>query len=114
MYHDVGDLDRRTRSRFTSMRLSDEEFVVAGRAADGLFSRWCTRVIVTTGRVLAIRHVLLESSVEGVRHDRIAGITYRSGTEDTLVIEHESMTIEYSFDEGQTAETLASAIRKEL
>ncbi|MFT4922775.1 MAG: hypothetical protein ACI8XM_001994 [Haloarculaceae archaeon] len=113
-YQDIEELDGRTRSRFTSMRLSDEEFVLAGRAADGMLSRWCTRVIVTTGRVLAIRHVLLEWDVEGVRHERIAGISYRSGTEDTLVIEHESMTIEYTFDDGQTGEALASAIRKLL
>ncbi|MFC7132136.1 MULTISPECIES: hypothetical protein [Salinibaculum] len=113
LYGTPEELDRRTRSRFESVTMDGEEFVIAGRASDGLLPRWSTRVVVTTERVLSIRHVVLEWSVEGVRHRRITNVRAVSGDSPGIVVEEDrTFTTEYTFGETATRDALLAKIRE--
>lgn len=111
LYGTPDELDRRTRSRFHAVAMDGEEFVIAGRTADGLLPRWSSRVVVTTARILTIRHVFLEWSVEGVRHERITAVRSVSG--DGIVIEEDAtFTTSFTFDETETRDALLRKIRE--
>jgi hypothetical protein len=108
-YEDPADLDPRTRSRFESVRMPDEGFVLATRCDDALLERWATRVVVTTERLLAVRHVLFEWDVSGARHDWIRGIEQVDGG-STLRVEQDVGADEFAFPDADTARAVVEAV----
>jgi hypothetical protein len=103
LYERPADLDDRTRSRLDDVLMSGEAFVVGARATDGLLSRWCTRVVVTTDRVLEIRHVGLDWSLEGYRRERIHDAR-ATGDGTRLRFDAGLDEIEYDFDDAATVD----------
>lgn len=109
LYEALADVDGRTRSRLESLLMADERFVLAARCDDGLLERWATRVVVTSDRVLAVRHVLFEWDVTGVRYDWIRGVDRVDGGQ-TLRVEQDVDAHEFAFPDADTAAAVASAL----
>lgn len=105
LYERFEDLDDRTRSRLDDVLMAEEAFVVGARATDGLLARWCTRVVVTTDRVLEIRHVGLDWSVEGHRRERIHDAR-ATGDGTRLRFEASLDEVEYDFADEATVDRL--------
>jgi len=112
VYRSLDELNGRVASRVRSLLEPDETFVLAVRATDGLFDRWSTHVAVTTRRLLTVRVVLLESSVTGVRFDRLDDVTLDEPAA-TVQVTHGLETNEYAFDSAETAAALADTITEQ-
>lgn len=109
LYERLEDLDDRTRSRLDDALMADEAFLVGARATDGLLARWCTRVVVTTDRVLEIRHVGLDWSLEGHRRERIHDAR-PSGDGTRLLFEAGLDEVEYAFEDATTVDRLLTEL----
>lgn len=107
LYEDRSDLDDRTRTRLESVLTVGERFVLAGQCDDALFYQWATRFVVTTDRVLTVRHTLVEWSVEGARHDWIQGVGHIWASTGRL--EREVDADEFSFPGTGTADAVLEA-----
>jgi hypothetical protein len=110
LYEAVEELDDRTRSRLENVLMADEEFIVGARAADGLLSRWCSRIIVTTRRVISIRHVGLDWSVDGHRRERIHDVSGPSGPENRVMFTDGLTAVEYTFEDAVAAKRIAEEL----
>lgn len=93
--------------------MPDEGFVLAARYDDALLERWATRVVVTTERVLAVRHVLFEWNVAGARHDWIRGIEQVDGG-STLRVEQDVDADEFAFPDAETARAVVAAVEARI
>ncbi|KAB7514649.1 hypothetical protein DM867_05895 [Halosegnis rubeus] len=109
MYQSVNELPGRVKKRVGSLLMPDEQFVTAATTTDGLLDRWATHVVVTDQRLLLVKVIGLESTISGVRLDRLD--TYRAA-EGVLHLEFKYDTDSYGFDDPDTAETLVDAIEQ--
>ncbi|MDZ7746845.1 MAG: hypothetical protein U5K28_10155 [Halobacteriales archaeon] len=107
MHQSVDDLPRRVRKRVQSLLMADEQFATAATATDGLLDRWATHIIVTDQRLLLVKIIGLESTVTGVRLDRLDTCRAADGV---LQLAFKYDTYSYGFDSQNAADTLVAAV----
>jgi len=90
--------------------MTDEQFVTAAIATDGLLDRWATHLVVTDQRLLLVKLVGFESSVSGVRLNRLDVCRAESGT---LRLAFSYDTYSYEFDDSETAGNLVAAVERQ-
>ncbi|PSQ53002.1 hypothetical protein BRD20_04705 [Halobacteriales archaeon SW_8_65_20] len=110
MYQSVERLPRRVRKRVRSLLMADERFVTAATATDGLLDRWATHLVVTDQRLLLVKLVGFESSVSGVRLNRLDACRAESGT---LRLAFSYDTYSYGFDDSETAGEIVAAVERQ-
>ncbi|MFB6118770.1 hypothetical protein [Halosegnis sp.] len=109
MYDSGEALEDRIATLLRGALMPGEEFVAAARCTDGLVDRWATRLVVTTHRVLAIRKVLFESSVRGVKLSRLNDVTVQG---PSIRLIHGLETDEYELTSESDATAVADAIER--
>lgn len=107
MHQSVDDLPGRVKKRVQSLLMADEQFVTAATTTDGLLDRWATHVVVTDQRLLLVKIVGLESTITGVRLDRLD--TCRA-TDGVLQLAFKYNTYSYGFDTPDAADAIAAAV----
>lgn len=108
MYQSVDELPGRVKKRVRSLLMADEQFVTAATATDGLLDRWATHVVVTDQRLLLVKIIGFESTITGVRLDRLD--TCRA-TDGVLELAFKYDTYSYGFDAPDAADALAAAVK---
>ena len=90
-------VDARTRSQIQRLLMADEEFIFSVVTSDRIISRWCTRLIATSKRLLTIRHFLFDTTIRGILMRKVNTIRSHD-TKHILIITGDVKTWELEFE----------------
>lgn len=106
---DLQAVGSRTRSKIQKQLMPNEEFLFYVIISDRILSRWCTRLIATSERLLTIRHFIFDTVIRGIRLEKIETIR-RDATGRGLVISGDLKNWELEFDSGPEADNVKTQI----
>lgn len=93
--------------------MADEEFVCVAITADGLLSRWSTRAVLTSKRLLTIKNFLLDSTIRGIRLERIESMS-ENGSTGSLSVESGTREFDLEFESDQEATEMRSRLKRAI